>query len=71
MLEPNQSLRTLRSPVNNNWNYVYDLIDDSTTDSTWWDVYDLISLPIEDVTRFQLQLPTMRSIKKNLKNVRT
>ena len=72
MLEPNQSLKVGRSPVNNDdWNYVDELINHSTTDSPWYGVRNLSYIPIDEVTLFQLKIPTKISIKKNLKNVRT
>ena len=71
MLEPDQSLKTRRSPVYPNWgwNDVDDLIDDSTTDSPWWGVENSICFSIRDVTRSQLKIPTMNSARRNLKQV--
>ena len=73
MLEPNQSLKFNGSPVYSDWgwNDVDNLIIESTTFSTWDRVRRSIRVPIEDVTLFQLQLPTMRLIYGDLENVRT
>ena len=73
MLEPNQSLKVGGSLVNPDWNWndVDDLIDKSTANSIRWEVCDSIRIPICDVILSQLQFPTIESVNRNLKNVRT
>ena len=71
MLEPDQSLKVEGSPVypNWSWNYVYDLIMNSTTFSTRCEVHNSIRIPIRDVSYFQLRFRTKISVKKDLRNI--